>query len=148
MPTRSQLWLTAIATASGFIEFDKLMFPGMASLVQGKPEAVKAKLQQDLLPAFKVNWILWIAAQFINYKFVPPKLEVRAHLSSARSSLSTCCTPSISHAHENWPRMLYPPLWFGVAGAGGQCHCTHLECVHVVPEPQDGGALASMPCRH
>lgn len=26
----------------------------------------------------KVNWLLWIPAQFINFKFVPPNLRVLA----------------------------------------------------------------------
>lgn len=112
--------------------------------MQGKPEAVKAKLQQDLLPAVKVNWILWIPAQFINFKFVPPNLRVRARLPNARSSLPGNCAPSISHAYVRRTCVLKSACALRVAGAGGQCHRTHLECVHVIPEPQDSGALACM----
>ena len=35
-----------------------------------------AKLKRDLFPAIKANWALWIPAQFINFRFVPPNLTV------------------------------------------------------------------------
>ncbi len=50
----------------------------LPSYVQGKPEAVRAKLEQDLVPAVKVNWLIWVPAQFINFKFVPPNLRTLA----------------------------------------------------------------------
>lgn len=46
---------------------------------QGKPSQIVPKLQQDWPGAIKVNWVLWIPAQFINFKFVPPNLRVSAH---------------------------------------------------------------------
>eukprot|EP00798_Chlamydomonas_sp_ICE-L_P025111 gene25111-10752_t len=39
---------------------------------------VQDKLKRDLFPAVKVNWLLWVPAQFINFKFVPPNLRVLA----------------------------------------------------------------------
>ena len=43
---------------------------------QGQPDLVAAKLQQDWFPAIKVNWGLWVPAQYINFKFVPPNLRI------------------------------------------------------------------------
>jgi protein Mpv17 len=47
------------------------------SLMEGKsvPE-VKQKLDRDLLTAVKGNYLLWPAAQLINFSLVPTKLAV------------------------------------------------------------------------
>ncbi len=37
---------------------------------------VKKKLQRDYLTALKGNYVLWPAAQLINFAFVPPPLAV------------------------------------------------------------------------
>jgi len=48
------------------------------TLVEGTPDLIRPKLEQDLVPAIKVNWMLWVPAQYINFKFVPPNLRVLA----------------------------------------------------------------------
>ena len=45
-------------------------------LLQGKSGQIKPKLQHDLLPAVIANWKLWIPFQFINFRLVPPPLQV------------------------------------------------------------------------
>jgi hypothetical protein len=45
---------------------------------QGQPEQIRPKLERDLVPAIKVNWSLWVPAQYINFKFVPPNLRILA----------------------------------------------------------------------
>ncbi|GLI61596.1 hypothetical protein VaNZ11_004014 [Volvox africanus] len=44
--------------------------------IEGKPHLIKPKLEQDLLETVKVNWVLWIPAQYLNFRFVPPNLQV------------------------------------------------------------------------
>jgi hypothetical protein len=36
----------------------------------------RAKLQADLFTSVKVNWTLWVPAQYINFKYVPVNLQV------------------------------------------------------------------------
>lgn len=36
------------------------------------------KLKQDLPEAIKVNWMLWVPAQVINFVLVPPNLRMLA----------------------------------------------------------------------
>ena len=43
---------------------------------QGKPEEIIPNLKQNVWAAMLVNWKLWPAANFINFKFVPPQLQV------------------------------------------------------------------------
>lgn len=45
-------------------------------VLQGKPHMIKPKLQQDWFETIKVNWVLWIPAQYFNFRFVPPNLQV------------------------------------------------------------------------
>ncbi|GFR50941.1 hypothetical protein Agub_g13261 [Astrephomene gubernaculifera] len=51
-------------------------FISMLFTIEGKPGLIRPKLEQDLLETVKANWILWIPAQFINFRFVPPHLQV------------------------------------------------------------------------
>ncbi|GLC46637.1 hypothetical protein PLESTB_001762300 [Pleodorina starrii] len=44
--------------------------------IEGKAGLIRAKLEQDLWETVKVNWVLWIPAQYINFRFVPPNLQV------------------------------------------------------------------------
>ncbi|EFJ52964.1 hypothetical protein VOLCADRAFT_102925 [Volvox carteri f. nagariensis] len=44
--------------------------------IEGKSHLVRSKLEQDLLETVKVNWVLWIPAQYLNFRFVPPNLQV------------------------------------------------------------------------
>ncbi|KAG2447692.1 hypothetical protein HYH02_007152 [Chlamydomonas schloesseri] len=44
--------------------------------IDGKPHMIKPKLEQDWFETIKVNWVLWIPAQYFNFRFVPPNLQV------------------------------------------------------------------------
>ena len=48
--------------------------------LQGKGHEVKSKLRNDLKPTVIANWKLWVPAQFINFRMVPPHLQVRCIL--------------------------------------------------------------------
>ncbi|KAA6422462.1 MAG: Peroxisomal membrane MPV17 and related s (ISS) [Trebouxia sp. A1-2] len=50
----------------------------LASLLtlEGKGHEVKSKLKNDLKPTVIANWKLWVPAQFINFRLVPPHLQV------------------------------------------------------------------------
>ncbi len=41
------------------------------------------KLKQDMKPILITNWKVWIPFQFLNFNFVPQKLQVGAHHSAA-----------------------------------------------------------------
>ena len=45
-------------------------------LLQGKSHQVRSKLRNDLKPTVIANWKLWVPAQFINFRLVPPHLQV------------------------------------------------------------------------
>lgn len=47
-------------------------------VLQGKGHEVKNKLRNDLKPTVIANWKLWVPAQFINFRMVPPHLQVNA----------------------------------------------------------------------
>jgi hypothetical protein len=46
------------------------------ALLNGKPETVVQKLEQDWKPTLLANWAVWIPAQFINFRFVPAQFQV------------------------------------------------------------------------
>lgn len=50
----------------------------LASLLtlEGKSHQVKSKLKNDLKPTVIANWKLWVPAQFVNFRLVPPHLQV------------------------------------------------------------------------
>jgi hypothetical protein len=52
------------------------LFMAVLLTVNGQSHLVKAKLQQDLVPTVKANWILWVPAQFVNFRYVPLHLQV------------------------------------------------------------------------
>lgn len=45
-------------------------------LLEGRPENIIPKLQSDWLSTVFANWALWVPCQFINFKLVPPHLQV------------------------------------------------------------------------
>ncbi|KAF5827527.1 hypothetical protein DUNSADRAFT_496 [Dunaliella salina] len=53
-------------------------FMSAITIAEGKSDQVVRKLKQDWPETIKVNWVLWIPAQFINFKFVPPNLTMLA----------------------------------------------------------------------
>ena len=48
----------------------------MTYTLQGKSHEVKSKLRNDLKPTVIANWKLWVPAQFVNFRLVPPHLQV------------------------------------------------------------------------
>ncbi|XP_065851711.1 protein sym-1 [Euphorbia lathyris] len=46
--------------------------------LEGKPEQVVPKLQQEWFSAVLANWQLWIPFQFLNFRFVPQQFQVLA----------------------------------------------------------------------
>jgi hypothetical protein len=55
--------------------------------------AVSAKLQQDWAKVVVTNWYLWVPFQFINFRFVPPKLTVRSWRGAIQPSGPKRLTP-------------------------------------------------------
>jgi peroxisomal membrane protein 2 len=45
-------------------------------ILEGKPEKIYSKLEQDWFSAVLANWSLWVPSQFINFRFVPSKFQV------------------------------------------------------------------------
>ena len=45
-------------------------------ILEGRPENIAPKLQSDWLSTVFANWALWVPCQFINFKLVPPHLQV------------------------------------------------------------------------
>lgn len=39
-------------------------------------EKIQTKLQTDWWPAVQINWLMWIPAQFVNFRFIPGKYQV------------------------------------------------------------------------
>lgn len=42
----------------------------------GSKADVQSKLERDLWPVLKLNWAIWPAYQMVNFKFVPPALQI------------------------------------------------------------------------
>lgn len=88
------------AGAIGRLALDQLVFaPCFVSLfisslfvLDGNASQVPAKLKQDLVESVIMNWKIWIPAQFINFRFVPPQLNL----------LMTNFTALIWNAYLSW----------------------------------------------
>jgi hypothetical protein len=57
--------------------FIGVIFASIAAL-EGNTHLIGHKLQHDLKPAVIANWKLWIPFQFLNFRLVPPHLQVLA----------------------------------------------------------------------
>ncbi|PNH06252.1 PXMP2/4 family protein 2 [Tetrabaena socialis] len=68
--------LQLLLDQGGFAPVFLATFISVLFLIEGKGSMIRAKLEQDLVETIKVNWILWIPAQFFNFRFVPPNLQV------------------------------------------------------------------------
>lgn len=85
-------------------------FYSLALLLDGTPELIMKKLKSDLKPTIIANFSVWVPCQFINFKFVPPHLQVlwsnmvgffwNIYLSKLTYSTSTTTTSS-SNGEDN-----------------------------------------------
>ncbi|KAF8057927.1 Serine/threonine-protein phosphatase PP1 isozyme 1 [Scenedesmus sp. PABB004] len=48
----------------------------LGALEGASPDALRGRLATDLPPAVRANWALWVPAQFVNFRFVPPANQV------------------------------------------------------------------------
>jgi len=46
--------------------------------LEGRPREIPSKLRNDLAETVQANWKLWIPFQFLNFRLVPPPLQVGA----------------------------------------------------------------------
>jgi hypothetical protein len=44
--------------------------------LEGKGAEAPARLRRDLPDIVRSNWLLWVPFQFVNFRFVPPQLQV------------------------------------------------------------------------
>ncbi|GAB5363908.1 hypothetical protein AAMO2058_000923700 [Amorphochlora amoebiformis] len=51
-------------------------FFALVPLLDGRTDTIIPTIKRELWPAIQTNWVLWIPAQFINFSFVPLKLQV------------------------------------------------------------------------
>lgn len=67
LPTLQRLALDQIVFAPLFIP----AFFGANLLLQGQPRLIATKIQDDWASTVIVNYVVWVPAQFINFRFVP-----------------------------------------------------------------------------
>jgi len=66
--------------------FDQTMFAPLflgglftgGLLLEGRHNAVTAKLRNDLPPTVLMNWGVWVPSMLVMFRFVPPPLQVRS----------------------------------------------------------------------
>uniref|UniRef100_A0A803QN83 Uncharacterized protein n=1 Tax=Cannabis sativa TaxID=3483 RepID=A0A803QN83_CANSA len=60
--------------------------------LEGRPEQVVPKLQQEWFSAVVANWQLWIPFQFLNFRFVPQQFQKAKYFSlGATNHRGRCC---------------------------------------------------------
>jgi protein Mpv17 len=72
MATLQRLTLDQLVFAPLFIP----SFFSMALLLDGTPELIPVKLEADWSSTVLANYAVWVPAQFLNFKFVPPQFQV------------------------------------------------------------------------
>ncbi len=72
VPVLKRLFLDQFCCAPIFLP----CFFSLALTLEGTPEAIPSKLQKDWFPTLLTNYVVWIPAQFINFKFNPPRFHV------------------------------------------------------------------------
>ncbi|GJM88106.1 hypothetical protein PR202_ga04133 [Eleusine coracana subsp. coracana] len=58
------------------------VFMSLLVTLEGKPSLVVPKLKQEWSSSVMANWQLWIPFQFLNFYFVPQKLQVLVNLAA------------------------------------------------------------------
>ena len=92
--------------------------------LEGKAGEVPARLRRDLPDIVRSNWLLWVPFQFVNFRFVPPKLQASG-AGAARAAVPC-----------------------GRAGACGRVPCGRALCAQgrgrvLLPGSLPGGALGA-----
>jgi hypothetical protein len=75
----ASLFTTVQRVALDQLFFAPLFIPAFFSIIlilDGKPELIVDKLQSDWASTMITNYSVWIPAMFLNFKFVPPTLQV------------------------------------------------------------------------
>ncbi len=72
MPALKRLAVDQTLFAASFIP----IFMGSAMALEGKAAQFPEQLKREFLPALVTNWGLWIPGNFINFRFVAPRLQV------------------------------------------------------------------------
>ena len=67
-----RLALDQLAFAPGFI----VVFMGSLLTLEGKPQELPSMVEAEWKDAVIVNWQLWVPANFINFRFMPPRFQV------------------------------------------------------------------------
>uniref|UniRef100_M4BN28 Uncharacterized protein n=1 Tax=Hyaloperonospora arabidopsidis (strain Emoy2) TaxID=559515 RepID=M4BN28_HYAAE len=52
------------------------VFLSLVMTLEGHVEQIPDKLRADWWPVTKANWVVWVPAQFINFRFVPSSMQV------------------------------------------------------------------------
>ncbi len=71
-PVLKRLFFDQVIFAPVFLPF----FFSLALTLEGKSEKIPAKLENDLIPTLMSNYVLWLPAQFVNFKYVPTRYNV------------------------------------------------------------------------
>lgn len=75
----SSLFTTVQRVAMDQLIFAPLFIPAFFSIIlilDGKPELIIDKLKSDWASTMLTNYSVWVPAMFLNFKFVPPTLQV------------------------------------------------------------------------
>ena len=75
----ASLFTTVQRVALDQLFFAPLFIPAFFSIIlilDGKPELIVDKLKSDWASTMVTNYSVWIPAMFLNFKFVPPTLQV------------------------------------------------------------------------
>lgn len=75
----ASLFSTVQRVALDQLFFAPLFIPAFFSIIlilDGKPELIVDKLKSDWASTMVTNYSVWIPAMFLNFKFVPPTLQV------------------------------------------------------------------------
>jgi Mpv17 / PMP22 family len=89
-------------------------FFSVVLIVDGTPEKIGGKLQSEMLSTLLTNYSVWVPAMFINFKFIPPHLNVlfsnsvgffwNIYLSSASYRSIPASAPASASASASAPK--------------------------------------------
>ncbi|KYQ93774.1 pmp22 family protein [Tieghemostelium lacteum] len=76
VPEKYKSWVKMIIDQLVFAPFINIAFYSFLAIADGKPNSILIKLYFDLIPTLKASWKVWPLAQYINFTFIPPQLQV------------------------------------------------------------------------